>query len=147
MAFAACVVEHFRVEFESLPSDWSSPMKLFVVVTAAILCAGLIGWAVYDPDDLRHKTVGYSEKEITRSQQEFETAIAQTVGHPLNETKAQADARDLEYQIEAIEALYGTKTASAYRVCHTSTPKTKQDQLKCKRLDERFPLTASRNSD
>ena len=122
-------------------------MKLFVVVTAAILCAGLIGWAVFDPTDLRHKTVGYSQQEINRSSLELQKVEAQILGHPVNETKAQADARDLEYQIEAIEALYGTKTASAYRVCHTSTPKTKQDQLKCKRLDERFPLTPSRNSD
>ena len=27
MAFAACVVEHFRVEFESLPPDWSAPYE------------------------------------------------------------------------------------------------------------------------
>jgi hypothetical protein len=38
-------------------------MKTFVLITAAILLAGLIGWAVYDPDDLLHKTIGYSDEE------------------------------------------------------------------------------------
>src|SRR5437660_11587374 len=105
-----------------LPLDWSSPMKLFAVITAAILCAGLIGWAVYDPDDLRHKTIGYSQQEINNSWKHVEEVEAQVLGHPVNETKAQADARDLAYQIEAIEGLYGKKTAEAYRICHTSTP-------------------------
>src|SRR5207245_6447790 len=39
MAFAACVVEHFRVEFESLPPDWSSPMKRLAVMLIMLGCA------------------------------------------------------------------------------------------------------------
>ena len=38
-------------------------MKLVVQIVAALLISGLIGWAAYNPTDLRHKAFGTTREE------------------------------------------------------------------------------------
>ena len=45
-------------------------------------------------------------------------------------------ARLLESQIRFIRFRRGEAAAARYRQCHTYPPRTKQDQLECKQLDE-----------
>jgi hypothetical protein len=59
------------------------------------MLAGLFGWAVYDPEGLRHKTVGYSEHEINNSSLELQTAIAKS-SHDLDVQLWEAQTRLVE---------------------------------------------------
>ena len=105
-----------------------APVKIFVFIIAAILLSGLIGWAIYDPDDLRHKTIGYSEEE--------QKAAWNNVEKTQNEVLHELDARKLEAEIRLVELRRGEAAASRYRMCHTYPPTTKQHQLECERLDK-----------
>jgi hypothetical protein len=105
-------------------------MKLIVKIAVGILLAMLIGWAVHDPDDFRHKFWGYSQEEINKSIQNSDDTAAQV--------KGEMDAQLLESTIHLIELRYGETAASRYRLCHTYPPTTKQHQLECKRLDDRL---------
>jgi hypothetical protein len=105
-------------------------MKTFVLITAAILLAGLIGWAVYDPDDLLHKTIGYSDEE--------QKAAWDKVDKTQSEVLQSIEARKLEAGIRFVELKHGEAAASRYRMCHTYPPTTKQHQLECERLDKQF---------
>jgi hypothetical protein len=105
-------------------------MKNLMIITVAVVLAGLFGWAVYDSADLRHKTIGYSEHEIHNSELELQTAIAKS--------NRDLDERLLEADIRLVELWYGPAAASRYRLSHTYPPTTKQHQLQCERLDKQF---------
>ena len=113
-------------------------MKLFLQITAGALVAGLLLWWMSNPDDFRHKLFGYSQKEIDRSQMEFKTSVAQSLGHSVDETPAQAEAKEFAYQLEAIGMMYGKATASAYQACHDATPKNKKQERDCARLEKKI---------
>ena len=103
-------------------------MKQILSVASGVLLAGLIGWAVVDSDGLRHSTIGYSDSEKKRAEQEFETQIALSQGR--------LDQQLLEAKIQLAEARFGE--GRLYRLCHESAPTAKSNQVKCKQLDDRM---------
>ena len=46
------------------------------------------------------------------------------------------EARLFESQVRLVRLRRGEAAASKYRVCHVYPPKTKQDQVECRHLDE-----------
>jgi hypothetical protein len=59
---SACLIQIGNVRIASLP-PLGYQMKLLLVITAAVLLAALIGWAIVDPIGFRHKFWGYSKAE------------------------------------------------------------------------------------
>jgi hypothetical protein len=116
-------------------------MKLVLQIAVGVLLAGVIGWMVVDFTSFRHTFVGYSQEEIKQSQEEFDRKVVEITGHPLNETPAQVEARDLSYSLQAIEMMYGKKTADRYRDCHSPKTLTKEQQAWCTKMDKRLGIT------
>ena len=103
-------------------------MKSILFTAAGVLIAILTAWALYSPDDLRHKTVGYNDQEIAQAQAEYESTVASTT--------RELDRQVLETEIERIRLAYGNATALDYEVCHTAP--TTAEHKHCAALDKRL---------
>lgn len=132
-------------------------MKSILTITVAILLAGLIGWAALDFTGLRHTFAGYSEEEQDEASRKFDTEIARAIGHPVNETAEQEHDRKVKFGSQAIETMYGKKSADRYRSCHPNVPastlavnggaaiaikKSAAEQSWCTKMDKQLGITS-----
>jgi DNA-binding transcriptional regulator YbjK len=103
-------------------------VKQTLFIAAGVLLAGVIGWAVADPDGLRHATVGYSDTEQKQAWKQVEQTQAQVLRH--------LEERTLEAEIRLAETRYGE--GRLYRLCHESAPTAKQNKARCQQLNDKM---------
>ncbi len=107
-------------------------MKLILKITAAILLAGLIGWAVVDFTSFRHTFAGYNKEEIEQAQHEYDRTRA--------EVQRGLDRQILDLRAKRVDYHFGEAAGATYRLCHEHPPETKKHQQECKRLDDQLAV-------
>ena len=102
-------------------------MKQILYITVGVLVAIVVVWAIKNPADLRHKTIGYSQTEKDEARARYENAVA--------ESTAGLEADTLESEVQLIRMTRGGGAAESYRYCHTHPPKNERERNSCAVLD------------
>jgi hypothetical protein len=103
-------------------------MKQALHIVVGVILAIVAVWAVKNPDDLRHKTIGYSQEEKAEAWKRYGSAVA--------ESTTRLDHDILETEIQLIRMTRGTGPAESYRYCHTDPPKNERERKSCAVLDK-----------
>ena len=53
-------------------------MKQILYIAVGVLVAIVVVWAIENPDDLRHKTIGYSQEEKDEAWEKYHNAVSES---------------------------------------------------------------------
>ena len=101
-------------------SGKGTTMKWILILVGVLGLIGFIVWLnIQEANDKR---------KADEAMEEFKTQVA--------EVNRDLDKQILQQKLEYVRLTMGDVAASTYRLCHEFPPTQKENQIKCKKLDE-----------